>query len=57
MCRSRQDVDFEKPIGFFKFLELEEYLSEFLGINVDIVSKKALKHHIGENILKEVVEV
>jgi len=47
-------VEFEKPIGFFKFLELEEYLSNLLGIKVDLVSKKALKPHIGKYILEEV---
>ena len=48
-------VEFEKPIGFFKFLELEEYLSKLIGKNVDLVSKKALKPYIGKHILKEVV--
>ena len=47
-------VEFEKPIGFFKFLELEEYLSELIGKDVDLVSKKALKPRIGRHILREV---
>jgi hypothetical protein len=50
-------VEFEKPIGFFKFLELEEYLSNLIGRKVDLVSKKALKPHIGKYILEEVVKV
>lgn len=50
-------VEFGIPIGFFKFLELEEYLSKQLGLKVDLVSKKALKPYIGEHILKEVVNV
>ncbi len=50
-------VEFEKPIGIFKFLELEEYLSILIGRKVDLVSKKALKPHIGKYILKEVVTV
>ena len=50
-------VDFEKPIGFFRFLELEEYLSNLLGVKVNIVSKKALRPFIGENILREVVRI
>ncbi len=50
-------VEFEQPIGFFKFLELEEYLSELLGVKVDLVSKKALKPYIGRNIIREVVPV
>lgn len=50
-------VEFEKPIGLFKFLELEEYLSNLIGKKVDLVSKKALKPHIGKYILKEVITV
>jgi len=47
-------VSFEKPLGFFKFLELEERLSEWLGATVDLVTKSALKPHIGNHILNEV---
>jgi len=50
-------VEFEKPIGMFKFLELEEYLSKLCNRKVDLVSKKALKPNIGKHILREVVEV
>ena len=48
-------VEFEAPIGLFKFLELEEYLAAQLGRKVDLVSRKALKPRIGRYILKEVV--
>jgi len=47
-------VSFDKPLGFFKFLELEERLSEWLGATVDLVTKSALKPHIGNHILNEV---
>ena len=50
-------VEFEKPIGFFKFLELEEYLSNLIGRKVDLVSKKSLRPHIGKYILEEVIIV
>ena len=50
-------VEFSRPIGFFKFLELEEYLGSRLGRKVDLVSKKALKPRIGAHILEEVVNV
>jgi len=33
-------VEFDKRVGFFKFLELEEYLQQLLHIKVDLVSKK-----------------
>jgi len=48
-------VEFEPPIGLFKFLELEELLSERLGGKVDLVSKKALKPEIGRAVLAEAV--
>ncbi len=48
-------VEFTQPIGFFKFLELEEYLSDLIGRKVDLVSRKALKPYIGRYILEEVV--
>lgn len=50
-------VEFSKPVGFFKFLELEEYLEKLVGVGVDLVSKKALKPRIGEYIKKEVVAI
>ena len=50
-------VEFDSPIGFFKFLELEEFLGERLGRKVDLVSKKGLKPRIGRRILQEVVTV
>ncbi len=50
-------VEFSGPIGLFKFIELENYLSELLGGKVDLISKKALKPAIRDDILKEVVYV
>ena len=50
-------VDFEVTIGFFKFLEMEEYLSELVGTKVDLVSRKALKPRIGKYILQEVIQI
>jgi len=50
-------VEFEAPIGFFKFLELEEHLEKLLGMKVDLVSKKALKPRIGKRIIEEAIPV
>lgn len=60
-AKKRSDIDilveFEKPIDFFDFLELEEYLSRILNIKVDLVMKRALKPNIGESIMREVIYV
>jgi len=47
-------VDIGIPIGFFKFLNLERYLSNLLGIKVDLVTRNALKPFIGQRILEEI---
>ncbi|MBU0569604.1 nucleotidyltransferase family protein [Patescibacteria group bacterium] len=48
-------VEFKKPVGFFKFLSLEEYLEKKLERRVDLVTKKALKPTIGKHILQDVL--
>ena len=50
-------VEFSIPIGFFNFIRLENFLSEILGKKVDLVTKKAIKPIIKEEILKETVYV
>ncbi|MFH1826189.1 MAG: nucleotidyltransferase family protein [bacterium] len=47
-------VEFSKPIGLLKFVNLENYLSELTGQKVDLVMKSALKTNIGRHILAEV---
>jgi predicted nucleotidyltransferase len=57
----KSDVDIlvtfneEAHVGFFKFLELEEFLAKKLGIKVDLVTKDALKPYIKDRILRETV--
>src|SRR4030042_769759 len=50
-------VEFGRPVGFFEFLDLEEYLGNLIGIKVEIVTRKALKPKIGAHILREVVPI
>ncbi|AMV71549.1 nucleotidyltransferase family protein [Desulfuromonas carbonis] len=47
-------VDFTRPVGFVAFLQLEDRLRKILGREVDLVTRKALKPHIGRHILDEV---
>lgn len=50
-------VKFVKPVGMFKFIELEEYLSKLLGKRVDLVTQRALKPAIKNEVLQEVIYV
>ncbi len=50
-------VQIERPIGFFKFVAIEEYLKEKLGAEVEMVMEDALKPVIKPYVMKEVVYV
>jgi predicted nucleotidyltransferase len=47
-------VDFTAPISLFEFIDMEEELSKLLHVKIDLVSRNALKPHIGKRILNEV---
>jgi uncharacterized protein len=48
-------VEFSETPSLLKFVNLENYLSDNLGVKVDLVHKGGLKPRIGERILAEVV--
>ena len=48
-------VEFDSPVGFFKFIELEDYLSDKLGVKIDLVTPDALKPIIKPHIIGEAV--
>ena len=50
-------VEFSRPPTIFRFVNLENYLSDRLGVKVDLVMKSALKPNIGKYILREVEAV
>jgi len=50
-------AEFDSPVGFFDFIRLENFLSEILDKKVDLISRKALKPAIRDEILKETIYV
>jgi predicted nucleotidyltransferase len=50
-------VSFRELPSLLRFIELENELSDELGVKVDLVMREALKPRIGERILEEVVPV
>ncbi len=50
-------VTFHKVPGLLKFMEIEHYLTDLLGVKVDLVVKDGLKPRIGKRILSEVIPV
>lgn len=58
--RKTSDVDIlveflpEAKISLLDFVRIENYLSDLLGVKVDLVEKSALKPRIGKHILSKV---
>lgn len=48
-------VEFAETPSLLKFVNLEHYLSDNLGVKVDLVHKTGLKPRLGKRILAEVV--
>ena len=50
-------VTFKEEPSLLTFIAIENYLSDLLGVKVDLVMKDSLKPVIGQNILREAVPV
>lgn len=48
-------VEFARPVGLFRFMEVQEYLERILGRRVDLATRDALKRQFREAILAEAV--
>jgi len=60
--RQRSDLDVlvefdDDSLTLLKFIELEHYLGDLVGVKVDLVDKSRLKPRIGRRIFEEVVPV
>ena len=62
-ARSRSDLDVlvefddRLALSLLEFIELENRLSDWLGVPVDLVEKKGLKPTIGRHVLQEALPV
>lgn len=50
-------VTFTQTPSLFTLVALEDELQDLLGMPVDVVLKTSLKPHIGQQILREVIEI
>jgi predicted nucleotidyltransferase len=50
-------ITFSEAPSLLRFIELENHLSDLLGVKVDLVMRDALKPQIGRRVLAEVVPV
>ena len=50
-------VTFKEDPSLLTYIAIENYLSDLLGIKVDLVMKDSLKPKIGQQILQEAIPV
>lgn len=50
-------VEFAETPGLLRYIELEDYLTDRLGVRVDLALQESLKPKIGERVRCEVVPV
>jgi uncharacterized protein len=50
-------VTFKEVPSLLTFIAMENYLSDLLGVKVDLVMKDSLKPKIGQHILREAISV
>lgn len=49
-------VEFDRPIGLFQFIRVQQYLQDILGVDkVDLVMPDALHEELRDSILKEAI--
>ncbi len=50
-------VEFEAPVSLLKIVSLENYLSDLIGIKVDVVPKKNIRVELKDEILREAITI
>nr|WP_206204643.1 nucleotidyltransferase family protein [Thermococcus sp. MAR1] len=50
-------IEFEEPVGLLTISMLQIYLSELLGIEVDVIPKNSLRKELWDDVIREAVKV
>lgn len=50
-------VEFDRSVGLFEFIEVRLFLEDLLGRSVDMGTLDALREHLREPVLKDVIHV
>ena len=48
-------VEFNRPGGLFQLLQVQYYLEDILGSSVDLGTQDALREHLREPVLKDII--
>jgi predicted nucleotidyltransferase len=50
-------VEFDRPVGLFQFIDLQQYLERLLGCTVDLGTPNSLKPRLKDHVLQEAIRV
>lgn len=50
-------VEFDRPYGLFQLLRVKHYLEDLLECPVDLGTRTALREHLREPVLKDLIHV
>lgn len=50
-------VEFDRPYGIFQLLRVKHYLEDLLECSVDLGTRTALREHLREPVLKDLIHV
>jgi len=50
-------VEFDRPVGLFAFIGLQQFLETLLGRKVDLGTPRSLKPRVKERVLQEAINV
>ena len=50
-------VEFDRPVGLFAFISLQQFLENLLGSKVDLGTLRSLKPRLKDSVLQEAIHV
>ena len=50
-------VEFDRPVGLFAFIGLQQFLENLLGSKVDLGTLRSLKPRLKDSVLQEAIHV
>ena len=50
-------VEFDRPVGLFDFIGLQQFLETLLGCKVDLGTLRSLKPRLKDSVLQEAIHV
>ena len=48
-------IEFDAPVGFFEFFDIQEKLEKMLGVRVDLVTPRGLRPQLVERVMRDLL--